>query len=193
MCARVVFLIGLLSISAPAVRATTLRALDLPEIVQQAEIIADVTVMNLESYWASPAGEKAIWTKVSFALNRPALKGQVNSPFSLNFLGGAVGNRHIVVVGMPQLKLGQRVLIFSYGPDKVFASPLVGMDQGVLRIVRDNQRSVDRVYRWWGQPVNESQRFKERIPIAADTSEQTLQSANSVDEFLGRLRQIQDH
>jgi len=182
-------MVALLSISPKPVQATTLRALDLPEIVQKAEIIADVTVTNIESYWASPAGEKAIRTKVTFALNRPVLKGQVSSPFSLEFLGGTVGNHHIVVAGMPQLEIGQRVIIFSYGPDKAFASPLIGMDQGILRVTHDEQNSVDRVYRWWGQPVNESQSFKERIPVTGSTAKQ---SANSVEEFLGRVGQMQN-
>jgi hypothetical protein len=185
---QIVLLVALLLIASDAVQATTLRTLDLPEIVQQAEIIADVTVTNIESYWASPAGEKAIRTKVTFALNRPVLKGQVSSPFSLEFLGGTVGNRHIAVAGMPQLEIGQRVIIFSYGPDKTFASPLIGMDQGILRVAHDDQNGVDRVYRWWGQPVNESQSFKERISVTGTAAKQ---SANSVEEFLGRVGQMQ--
>lgn len=186
---KFLLLFALLSISPKTVQATTLIPLDLPEIVRQAEIIADVTVVNLESYWASPAGAKAIRTKVTFTLNRPALKGQVGSPFSLEFLGGTVGSHRIVVAGMPQLEIGQRVIIFSYGPDKAFASPLIGMDQGILRVVHDDQNNVDRVYRWWGQPVNESQSFKERIPAAGSNA---IQPANSVEEFLGRVGQIQN-
>jgi hypothetical protein len=161
--------------------------LDLPEIVQQAEIIADVTVTHIDSYWASPGGVKAIRTKVTFALNRPALKGQVSSPFSLEFLGGTVGNRRVVVDSMPQLLIGEHLVIFSYGPDKTFVSPFIGMDQGIMRVVHDDLNSVDRVYRWWGQPVNESQSFKDK-----STSSTTEQSANSVEEFLGRVGRIQN-
>jgi hypothetical protein len=181
-------LVALLSITPAVVPATNLRSLDLPEIVQQAEIIADVTVTNIEPYWASPVDVKAIRTKVTFALNRPALKGQVSSPFSLEFLGGTVGNRRIVVSGMPLLQIGQRVIIFSHGPDKAFVSPLIGMDQGILRVVHDDQNSIDRVYRWWGQAVNESKSFKERIFVTGSTAQE---SANSVEEFLRQVRQIQ--
>jgi hypothetical protein len=184
---RIVLLVVLLSIVTANIQATTLRTLDLPEIVQQAEIIADVTVTHIDSYWASPGGVKAIRTKVTFALNRPALKGQVSSPFSLEFLGGTVGNRRVVVDSMPQLLIGEHLVIFSYGPDKTFVSPFIGMDQGIMRVVHDDLNSVDRVYRWWGQPVNESQSFKDK-----STSSTTEQSANSVEEFLGRVGRIQN-
>jgi hypothetical protein len=180
-------LVVLLSIVTANIQATTLRTLDLPEIVQQAEIIADVTVTHIDSYWASPGGVKAIRTKVTFALNRPALKGQVSSPFSLEFLGGTVGNRRVVVDSMPQLLIGEHLVIFSYGPDKTFVSPFIGMDQGIMRVVHDDLNSVDRVYRWWGQPVNEWQSFKDK-----STSSTTEQSANSVEEFLGRVGRIQN-
>jgi hypothetical protein len=186
---RIVLLAILLSIATANIQATTLRTLDLPEIVQQAEIIADVTVTHVDSYWASPAGVKAIRTKVTFALNRPALKGQVSSPFSLEFLGGTVGNRRVAVDSMPQLLIGERLVIFSYGPDKTFVSPFIGMDQGIMRVAHDDLNSVDRVYRWWGQPVNESQSFKDK---STGTGSTTQQSANSVEEFLGRVGRMQN-
>jgi hypothetical protein len=50
-------------------QATTVRQLDLPELARQAEVIADVTVTGIESYWASPASGKAIHTRVTFSLN----------------------------------------------------------------------------------------------------------------------------
>ena len=134
-------------------------------------------------------GKGTISTKVTFSLNRPALKGQVSSPFSLEFLGGTVGNRRIVVDSMPQLVIGEHLIIFSYGPDKAFVSPFIGMDQGILRVVHDEQNSVDRVYRWWGQPVNESQSFQDRI---TGTGGSAKQSANSVEEFLGRVGRMQN-
>jgi hypothetical protein len=167
-------------------QATTVRQLDLSELAQQAEVIADVTVTGLQSYWASPAGGKAIHTRVTFSLNSAPLKGQVGSPFTLDFLGGTVGNRRMEVSGMPKPQVGDRVILFSYGPDKTFVSPVIGFDQGALRVIRDQQNNVDRVYRWWGQPVNESQPFNSRLPVSAETAEQ-LRAANSVDEFLQRV------
>jgi hypothetical protein len=89
---------------------------------------------------------------------------------------------------MPKLKVGDRLILFSYGPDKTFVSPVIGFDQGALRVIRDRQNNVDRVYRWWGQPVNESRPFNSRVPVSAETTTaEQLHAANSVEEFLQRV------
>jgi hypothetical protein len=171
--------------------STTVKQLDLPELVQQAEVIADVTVIGIQSYWASPAGGKAIHSRITFSLNSAPLKGHVTSPFTLDFLGGTLGNRKVEVSGMPKLQVADRLILFSYGPDKTFVSPVIGFDQGVLRVIRDQVSNVDRVYRWWGQPVNESQSFLSRVPAtAATTTAEQLRSANSVDEFSQRISKM---
>jgi hypothetical protein len=130
--------------------ATSVTTLELPQLVQQAEVIAEVTVTNVQPYWASPVGAKAIHTRVTFQLNRAPLKGQVSSPFFLDFLGGVVGNRATKVAGMPEPHVGDRLILFSFEPDKIFASPIVGFDQGIMRVLRNERDNVDRVYRWWG-------------------------------------------
>jgi hypothetical protein len=171
--------------------ATTVRTLDLPDLVQKSDIIADVTVTAVQSYWASPVGGNAIHTRVTFSLNSAPLKGQVTSPFTLDFLGGTAGNRTMAVSGMPQPQVGDRLILFSYGPEKSSVSPVIGFDQGALRVIRDQTSSVDRVYRWWGQPVNESQLFTSRVPVpVASSNTDLLRSANSVDEFLRRVSKL---
>jgi hypothetical protein len=168
--------------------ATTVKILDLPELIQQAELIADVTVKHVESFWDAPGGGKSIHTRVTFQLNRPPLKGQISSPFYLDFLGGVVGSKAIKVAGMPEPQMDDRLIIFSYAPDKVFASPFIGFDQGALRVIRGRQDNIDRVYRWWGQPVNQSQSFTSRLSIFSSTAAPDLvSSANSADEFWQRL------
>jgi hypothetical protein len=168
--------------------AASVKVLDLPQLVQQAEIIADVTVTNVESFWNAPAGGKAIHTRVTFRFNRPPLKGQVTSPFYLDFLGGVVGNRATKVAGMPVPAMGDRLIVFSYGLDKIFASPIIGFDQGALRVVRVQAENTDRVYRWWGQPVNELQPFTTRLaPTPANATPELLRTASPVDEFWQRI------
>jgi hypothetical protein len=182
-------LVSILAIAIPmGTHATTVRPLDLPELVQRAEVIADVTVTATTSFLVSPAGGKAIQTRVTFTLNSAPLKGQVTSPFTLNFLGGTVGTHRMEVPGMPKFQAGDRLILFSYGPDKTFVSPVIGFDQGALRVLRDQQSSVDRVYRWWGQPVNESQRFASRAPGSSETATaEQPQAASSVEEIMRRI------
>jgi hypothetical protein len=189
--ARTLFLMALILVSSNIGRATTVKTLDLPDLVQQAEIIADVVVTSVQPYWASPSGGNAIRTKVTFSLNRPALKGQVNPQFSLDFLGGAVGNRKMVVPGMPQFAVGQRLILFSYGPNNAYASPIIGFNQGAIRVIRDEQNNVERVYRWWGQPINASQPFNSpAIGMSVTLSPDQVRSADTVDQFLQRITQL---
>jgi len=180
--------IWMLSGTTPGFCSTALT-LDLPEISQKAEIIADVTVQNLSSYWVSPAGVKSIRTRVNFTVNR-MIKGTPSPTLSLEFLGGQVGDRGLKVPGVPQFAPGERYMIFSYAPDRAMVCPILGLDQGILRIVHDNESNVDRVFRHWGQPASEKQDFKSRIPAAQGiTTREYLRSADTVDRFVERVRQ----
>ena len=70
----------------PSTRATTVRPLDLPELVQRAEVIADVTVVATASFLVSPAGGKAIQTDVRFEFGSP--EGSGNFSVHPQFLRG---------------------------------------------------------------------------------------------------------
>ncbi len=169
---------------------STALTLDLPELAQRAEIIADVTAQSLSSYWVSPAGAKSIRTRVNFTVNR-MIKGTPAPTLSLEFLGGAVGNRGLKVAGIPQFAPNERYVIFSYAPDKTVICPILGLDQGALRVVHDNEGNVDRVFRFWGQPVSEQERFTSRMPAATGlTTRDYLRSADTVDRFIERIHQI---
>jgi hypothetical protein len=81
---------------------------------------------------------------------------------SLDSLGGKVGDRTVQVPGVPKLEVGQRLIIFAHGPGNAYASPFLGLDQGVLRVIRDQATNTDRVFRWWGQPVSATESFRGR-------------------------------
>jgi hypothetical protein len=165
------------------------RPLDLPSLTSEAEVIADVTVQNTVSYWSAPAGVKSIHTRVNFTVNK-IVKGTPPPTLSLEFLGGEVGNKVLKVPGVPQFVVGERYLIFSSGPDKAMVSPILGLDQGAMRIVHDDKNNVDRVYRHWGQPVSAQENFKLRMPVVKGAGTQTyLRSADTVDRFIERIRQ----
>jgi hypothetical protein len=174
----------------PAVEATSVKSLDLKELAEQASLIADVNVTATQSYWAAPSGGSAIRTRVTFTVNK-LVKGQTNSPFTLEYLGGQVGNQKMAVAGMPVPKVGERLIIFAHGPSTAYVSPFIGFDQGALRVIRDRQTNVDRVFRWWGQPVKQTESFKTKQPVSAlVSSAEQLRSADSVDAFLNRVQKI---
>jgi hypothetical protein len=163
--------------------------LDLSEISKEADIIADVTVQTTNSYWTSPTGVKSIHTLVNFTVNQ-MLKGKPSQTLALEFLGGRVGDRALQVPGIPEFSSGERYIVFSYAPEKAIACPILGLDQGALRIVHDNESNVDRVFRLWGQPVSEKYDFKSRFPIAqGSTTRDYLRSADTVDDCVKRIRE----
>jgi hypothetical protein len=170
--------------------ASSARTLDLPEIAKQADVIADVTVQNLTSYWSSPGGVRSIHTRVDFSINK-VIKGSAASTISLEFLGGEVGDRGTKVPGVPQFSKGERFVIFSHAPGLPFVSPILGLDQGSLRVIHDDESNVDRVFRHWGQPVSEQEDFKSRIAVnQATTNRSYLRSANTVDHFAERVTRL---
>ena len=179
--------VGVFAISA---QATTVNPLDLPDLVDKAEVIADVTVTNAQPYVYYAQDGRSVHTRVTFKVNGTPIKGNVSSPLVLDFLGGSVGYLKMVVSGAPQLQVGQRLIIFSHAPNDFYVSPFVGLDQGALRVVRDEATQSDRVLRWWGQPVSENESMKSRQVTAQRSEAEAAQSAEPVEHFLNRVRTL---
>ena len=173
-----------------AVVATTVTPLDLPDLVEKADLIADATVTNSEVYLAPANGNNSIHTRVTFTLNAAPLKGQVSSPFTLNFLGGTLGSKRLVVGGMPQLNVGQRVILFTHTPNATYVSPIIGFNQGILKVVHDDQSNTDRVFRWSGAAVNESTPFISKPASGSNTQAEAAANAETVDHFMQRVKQL---
>jgi hypothetical protein len=149
---------------------------------------AVATVQSVNSYWATPSGAQTLRTKVTFQVNQ-ALKGSPGSTFTLEFLGGTAGEQSLTVEGVPQFQPGERYVIFSESPDKAVVCPILGLDQGALRVVHDHESNVDRVFRHWGQPVNAQEEFTSRSPVVPGvTTRDYLRTADTVQQFLNRVR-----
>ncbi len=176
--------------SAISAQATTINPLDLPDLVNKAEVIADVTVTNLQPYVYYAQDGRSVHTRVTFKVNGTPIKGNVSSPLLLDFLGGSVGYLKMAVSGVPQLQVGQRLIIFSHAPNDFYVSPFIGLDQGALRVVHDEATQSDRVLRWWGQPVNENEPMTSRQPAGPRSEAEATQSAEPVEHFLNRVRTL---
>jgi hypothetical protein len=176
------------SLSLPQAHGSSAIPLSLRQITQSAAIIADATVQSINSYWATPSGAQTLRTKVTFTVNQ-ALKGNPGSTFTLEFLGGTVGEQSLTVEGVPQFQPGERYIIFSESPDKAVVCPILGVDQGALRVIHDLESNVDRVFRHWGQPVNAQENFASRSPaVAGVTTRDYLRMAETVQQFLARVQ-----
>ena len=179
--------VGVCPISA---QATTVKPLDLPDLVDKAEIIADVTVTNTQPYVYYAQDGRSVHTRVTFRVNGQPIKGNVASPLVLDFVGGSVGYLKMVVSGVPQLQVGQRLIIFSHAPGDFYVSPFIGVDQGAMRVVHDQATQTDRVLRWWGQPVNENESMTSRQMNGQRSETEAAQSSERLENFLSRVRAL---
>ena len=134
---------------APA-RATTVLEKSFAALVQEAEIIAVGSVTAIAAEW--DADREAPFTLVTFS-NLDILKGAAATPLTLRFLGGPTPDGTILqIAGVPQFTIGERNVLFVAGNDH-YAVPLVGIWQGVYRVVFDSTRGVDTIQTHAGQPL----------------------------------------
>jgi hypothetical protein len=181
----------IVGLSAVSAQATTVNSLDLSDLVSKAEVIADVTVTSVQPYVYYAQDGRSVHTRVTFKVNGMPIKGNFASPLVLDFVGGSVGYLKMVVSGVPQLQVGQRLIIFSHAPGDYYISPFVGLDQGALRVVRDETTQSDRVLRWWGQPVSENESMRSRQVTGQRSEAEAAQSAERLENFLNRVRALQ--
>jgi hypothetical protein len=176
------------SLSLPQAHGSSALPLSLDQITQSAALIADATVQSVQCFWATPSGAQTLRTKVTFHVNQ-AVKGHPGPTFTLEFLGGQVGEQSLSVEGVPQFQPGERYILFAESPDKAVVCPILGLDQGALRVIHDEASQVDRVFRHWGQPVNARENFAGRIPaVAGVTTPDYLRTADTVSQFLARVQ-----
>jgi hypothetical protein len=121
-----------------AVQATVLEKKSFEDLVVQSELAAVGRVFNVESH-PTPDGRYA-YTYVTVG-ELEVLKGTYRQPvITLRMDGGPQGNGKLLVVpGIPNFQVGEKVVLFVRGNGQRIC-PLVGWEQGLLRVVRD-QRS----------------------------------------------------
>ena len=131
--------------------ATTVLEKSFSSLVQDAEVIAVGTVTAIETEWN--ADKKAPFTLVTFS-DLEVLKGdESQTEITLHFLGGPTPDGLVMqIAGVPQFSVGERNVVFSVG-NQYQAVPLVGMWQGVYRVVFDAEQGVETIHNHAGQPV----------------------------------------
>ena len=137
----------------PAVAgATTVLEVSFATLVEDAEVIAVGTVSAIESEY--DAQTETPWTLVTFS-DLEVLKGTVAEPtLTLQVIGGPLPDGTVLgMVGTPEFHVGERSVVFSEGNGH-YVVPLVGLWQGVYRVVFDAERGIDTIHDHAGQPVS---------------------------------------
>ncbi len=131
--------------------ATTVLEQSFASLVQEAEVIAVGTVSAIETEW--DAEKEAPFTLVTFSALEVSKGDTSRSELTLHFLGGPTPDGLIMqIAGTPQFQLGERAVVFVTG-NETNAVPLVGMWQGVYRVVFDPEREIETIATHAGQPL----------------------------------------
>jgi hypothetical protein len=104
----------------------------------------------VESRWMSTAQGPAIFTRVTFKVER-TLKGELGIQTTLEFLGGTVGEDRMEVSGMPKFRVGDRDVIFADERGRPI-SPVIGFAYGRFRVLQDPASRRESMARYNYQP-----------------------------------------
>jgi hypothetical protein len=123
----------LLALAAPA-GATTLRKMDLPELVSSADRIVHARAVNGTVYW-DPGGTQ-IFTDTDFEVMDEA-KGQGPATLTVRLLGGRIDPAEMREEGAPIFSIGDEFLLFTLDRGDG-TSNLVGFTQGVMHVLTES-------------------------------------------------------
>ena len=123
----------LLSLSVPA-NATTVLQLSFEEVVGSAELIFEGRVSDVEVVQTGP---RSIHTKVPFEVISVIKGNYTHTEITLQFLGGEVDGRRLVVQGMQMPVQGDTGIFFVESLQETLIHPLVGWSQGHFLLESD--------------------------------------------------------
>ena len=108
------------------------REVGLDEVFTLGEAVFVGTVASTRTVWGE--GKRMIWTEYSFAV-RETWKGEAAPRRVVRVAGGRLDGQAIVLSHVPTFEVGATYVVSAYGNDHLYASPVVGTEQGMFREV----------------------------------------------------------
>ena len=112
--------------------ATTVIPPTFDQLVGDAELIFEGTVIDVRSQWAGAGAERHIMTHVTFRIE-DAIKGAPGKSYTIQMLGGTVDGETMEVADAPRFKVGDRDILFVEHNGTQFI-PLVGIMHGRFHV-----------------------------------------------------------
>ena len=137
------YLLPLVIIALPFFRlgATTVVPPTFEQLVRQAELIFQGTVIDVRSVWEGEGAQRHIESYVTFQVE-DGIKGSVTGTYTIQMLGGTVGDETFVISDAPKFQVGDRDVLFVENNGQQFV-PLVGIMFGQFRVQHDEQTGRD--------------------------------------------------
>jgi len=147
-CAILIGALSGLSLSSAGASSVTATAPDLATLVSNAERICEIEVLDATS---ALLDDGSIETRYSFSTLVP-IKGTMASIQEVRIPGGEVAGKGLVLPGMPDLKVGDRSILFLSEPsqNKQWRMP-VGLQAGSMPIQAASVSGAAKVIRRGGE------------------------------------------
>lgn len=126
--------------------ATTVRPPSFDELVQRADRVYHARVVDRSSRVDSHQGRQIVRTEVVVEIIEPIAGEDAGARRHLRFLGGRADGLEMIVDGMPDLGMGDEVVLFERGNGSRVC-PIVSWRYGHLRISRAADGGTARVRR----------------------------------------------
>ena len=128
----VVIALAILTAASP-LAATVIVPADLGQLSREAQMIARGRVVAVDAQWTDD--HRTIETLVTLGADA-YLKGQSGETLQFRVPGGTLGRYRNIVVGAPEFRVGQQVIVFL-GARAPAIPHVIGLSLGVYRVVRD--------------------------------------------------------
>jgi hypothetical protein len=124
-------LLVLALLSAPPAAALS-REVPIDEVFTRGEAVFVGTVASVRTFWGDE--RKMIWTEYSFDV-RETWKGSGGARRTVRVAGGRIDGKTIQLSHVPVFEVGGTYVVSVYGNEHLYASPVVGTEQGMFREV----------------------------------------------------------
>lgn len=127
------FVLALLS--APPAAALS-REVPLDEVFTRGEAVFVGTVVSTRAVWGE--GKKMIWTEYTFDV-RETWKGNGGTRRLVRVAGGSLDGKSIQLSHVPSFETGGTYVVSAFDNDHLYASPVVGTEQGMFQEVVEEE------------------------------------------------------
>ncbi len=120
--------------------AAAVRFVPLDEIAHEAD--SGVVGRVADKYCAWDNEHRIIWTHYVVDRQQTVFGKELAARFELNFAGGTVDGKTMIVTETPELDIGQEYAFFVYDNSKKYSACTVGEHQGLFKIVHNPETGL---------------------------------------------------
>lgn len=182
----------LLSASTSALTATTVLPPEFDALVNRSDYVVRARVVAAEPVLTTAADRVKIHTLVELEVLE-VIAGEPPARPVLRMLGGRVGDRELVVDGLPQLRVGEESILFIRDNGKALC-PIYALGHGFYPVAEDGATKRRYVVRENGQPLRDVNEVSQPLADAAEGADAVNRraafNALSPEDFIREIKAV---